>query len=52
MTDVILLDAPDTHTKKRQVMYDMIQTAAKHYGREEREGVTEGGVGILRLLVP
>lgn len=22
-------------------MCDMIQTAAKHYGREEREGVTE-----------
>lgn len=41
MTDVILLDAPDTHTKKRQVICDMIQTAAKHYGREEREGVRE-----------
>lgn len=41
MTDVILLDAPDTHTKKRQVMCDMIQTAAKHYGREEREGLRE-----------
>lgn len=27
--------------KKRQAMRDMIQTAAKHYGREEREGLWE-----------